>query len=519
MPPGTEIVQRVRRGDPPRSKSDRVALRHDIDYYMASGAKTKAKQAELIRKADKRMVSSLNRISKEKGDHPRNIALGRRLIQGKMMAENVGKLEKGSFGGDLINIPDNDKILMMSNRARLEQEGYGQYPAQALKMKLLKQHKKKKQKGGFFLIPNVGTIERKIDTRVRPKGSYFGKGIKKCHMMKINKCINNEVMKGKGIKDVVKGVVQKLAPIVKEHGPTIAKEVIIPLVKKKLEQKKGNGLSLAGKGNDTDGLEQLARFGRIYKEQLEKNPVGKEVSSIIANKSSIIANKIIKKLVNDKIKQSQRGRGLKLAGKGRVKHSMNKTYGTTSGHILTGKGINTAGQGLSIAGKGMREFIVKKVLPLVAKEVNVDIKGVPLSKIIPVVGRAIKLAKSGNLKEIAQNASKILLPVIMKYAMKGNGLKLAGRGIGEKIYMAIADPLASGVLKAIKWYLKNTKVKGNGLKLAGQGLSLAGNGWWDDFKKGFMTVVKPALQIGAPIAAATGNPLAAAAMTGISSVI
>ena len=52
-------------------------------------------------------------------------------------------------------------------------------------------------------------------------------------------------MKGHGIMDILKSVGAYLAPIVKEVGPTVLKEFVLPFLKKKME---GNGLNPAGQG-------------------------------------------------------------------------------------------------------------------------------------------------------------------------------------------------------------------------------------------------------------------------------
>jgi hypothetical protein len=119
MGPGTHVLERLKRQDPPRTDSDRVAMAHDIRYALASGVKSKEKQAKLIREADQKMVSALDRASRNKTDDPKNIFMGKRLIQAKMMGENAGVIPKGSFGGDLKNISDSDKMLLMSKAAGL----------------------------------------------------------------------------------------------------------------------------------------------------------------------------------------------------------------------------------------------------------------------------------------------------------------------------------------------------------------------------------------------------------------
>ena len=55
MGPQTQLLQRLRRGDPPRTLSDKVAKRHDIDYALATDVAG-------IRKADLRMVKSIQKI-------------------------------------------------------------------------------------------------------------------------------------------------------------------------------------------------------------------------------------------------------------------------------------------------------------------------------------------------------------------------------------------------------------------------------------------------------------------------
>ena len=147
MGPGTQVIKRLKRGDPARTQSDKVAMRHDIDYAMAAGLKSKEAQTKAVRAADQRMVASLNRIANNKGDAQKNIFQGRRLIQGKMAAEDLGLLSKDKFAGDLKPISDQDKVLLMSKQAELSQEGYGMLPGEALKMKLIRNMRRKKGKG------------------------------------------------------------------------------------------------------------------------------------------------------------------------------------------------------------------------------------------------------------------------------------------------------------------------------------------------------------------------------------
>ena len=59
-------------------------------------------------------------------------------------------------------------------------------------------------------------------------------------------------MKGQGISEILKSISSVLGPIIKEVGPTVLKELVIPFIKKKMSGKglspAGMGLKLAGQG-------------------------------------------------------------------------------------------------------------------------------------------------------------------------------------------------------------------------------------------------------------------------------
>ena len=258
MGPGTQVIKRLKRGDPARTQSDKVAMRHDIDYAMAAGLKSKEAQTKAVRQADQRMVASLNRISKNKGDAQKNIFQGRRLIQGKMAAEDVGLLAKDKFAGDLKTINDQDKVLLMSKRAGLAQEGYGMLPGEALKMKLIRNMRRKKgkglalpghglglpgkglklsggyksmsksygtskgypMKGGFwFLAPLIALAAEAISgITVASVGSAVATGVAGAAAGAITKkIIGSGKMKGRGVKEVA----QKVAGVIKKNKQKI----------------------------------------------------------------------------------------------------------------------------------------------------------------------------------------------------------------------------------------------------------------------------------------------------------
>jgi hypothetical protein len=124
MGPGTHVVERVRRGDVGRTPADVVAELHDCMYYLAQLAKNKEEQIKLVREADERMVESLKLIKKDKLDFPINITIGMRIIQAKMLAEDAGLFDKGSFGGELKKHPSADVALIKKHVKKLMSYGY-----------------------------------------------------------------------------------------------------------------------------------------------------------------------------------------------------------------------------------------------------------------------------------------------------------------------------------------------------------------------------------------------------------
>ena len=61
-------------------------------------------------------------------------------------------------------------------------------------------------------------------------------------------------MKGEGVKEIIKKLESVLGPIVKEVGPTVLKELVMPYLKKKMKGKKGGALTLPGAGLKLAGV-------------------------------------------------------------------------------------------------------------------------------------------------------------------------------------------------------------------------------------------------------------------------
>jgi len=113
--PGTNILDRLRRGDQPISGVDKVAKAHDLRYTLANG------DVEKEREADNKMLSKLK---DPKLDNRFNRAVGYVPIRAKVALENKGLFPRGhmSRGPELSS---EDRELVQINLDMLAQEGFG----------------------------------------------------------------------------------------------------------------------------------------------------------------------------------------------------------------------------------------------------------------------------------------------------------------------------------------------------------------------------------------------------------
>ena len=74
-------------------------------------------------------------------------------------------------------------------------------------------------------------------------------------------------MQGHGFMDIIKSIGSFLGPIVKEVGPTVLKEFVLPFLKTKMS---GNGLSLAGGGLKLAGQGKVIKGSLAAKEKMAK---------------------------------------------------------------------------------------------------------------------------------------------------------------------------------------------------------------------------------------------------------
>ena len=116
--PGTHIIERLQRGDPPRTYTDKVSRIHDIKYALSTYENTQKEQLRDIRLADDEMVKSLYKAREKNKDNLYNIMIGMRLIQGKKMLEDVGVIKKNTFSGKLGMYNNRDKAILITSLSK-----------------------------------------------------------------------------------------------------------------------------------------------------------------------------------------------------------------------------------------------------------------------------------------------------------------------------------------------------------------------------------------------------------------
>ena len=119
--------------------------------------------------------------------------------------------------------------------------------------------------------------------------------------------------------------------------------------------------------------------------------------------------------------------------------------------------------------------------------------------------------RTGQATDVMSNLSASVLPILAKLKQKSMGgsgsIMTAGYG---RIKVKLQKSLAKGIRGSFKYYLKHKNRKNpnrqSGKGLGGLGLSLAGGAFWDDFKRGFLSVFKPGAKIIGTVASAAGMP-------------
>ena len=229
MGPGTSILERIKRGDPPRTEVDKVAMAHDIRYSLA-------KTQSDIRKADNIMINKIDQISRNRLDSGQNITQAR-LMKAKVIGEDLGLLKKDAFSGYLSknkNISKKDKELLENKLNELAPEGYGLLPGDRLKLKLLKQMARKRKKR------QSGSGKRR---RPKNKGQSRSRDLGKQYKL-LGSGLN---LPGTGKGNIMNFVINKILPsLLKTVGlpkDVIKNESIINMISKSLDMAKSGNMS------------------------------------------------------------------------------------------------------------------------------------------------------------------------------------------------------------------------------------------------------------------------------------
>lgn len=134
--PGTNIIKRTKRNDPPRTPVDEVAQAHDLRYSLSTNT-------DDVRVADRKMLSSLDRLQNTRGDSKINIYPAKAGIRTKVLAEDFNLLSKSKFI-DPERPSLSDQKILQAKLDQLEMKGLG-IPGQKLLKKYQRKVKNKKK--------------------------------------------------------------------------------------------------------------------------------------------------------------------------------------------------------------------------------------------------------------------------------------------------------------------------------------------------------------------------------------
>jgi hypothetical protein len=282
------------------------------------------------------------------------------------------------------------------------------------------------------------------------------RGLTPKHMRGIKKICTE--MKGDGLGSILakifgflgKPLVKKVGKqVLKEVGKTVLKDVVAPVAKKKLES-----VVMGKKGSGRTSSKGLVRTTRTDVRGGAKGATGAHTSK-------------------------------------------GKTYGVIKGHEMRGKGIKLPGG--AIMGKGdLLGFVMKKLIPSLAKQVGIDVKHIPMGKIINTVQKAIEQVQGGDIAGLVNNLSKVILPILTHGKAKALKIQMSGSGILDAVKTTLPQ-LAKGIWESVKWFMtKHLGMKGKGLNPSG--------GSFSSFFKGFANVFK---KIFKPVASVAGTALSA----------
>lgn len=409
MGPGTNVKKRLQRGDIGITPVDMLAMKHDVAYRKAQGAKSKADQLRMVRKADEDMVAGLKKIVALGADNPMNIKQAQ-LIIAKLAGEKMGVISKGSFGGELEKISKEEMNLLNKAETGLTQMGYGKkhHPASHLKKQLARKHKKGKGlklagqglnlAGQGLKVAGQGHKGGRVDF-LDPHGQFHEIAMKN-KISNATAYANEEAKKGKNWKAAFAEVMNdKDDPFgirrvgVRPVGLTKKTRAKKPPKYPKLGKMKGVGKQSGGFVFTIAAL--IAAASSAAAAAAAAAPTITAIGSAVA--ATATAAVAVKELVS--------GEGLKTVIAKKIKEEIKNTKVST--RDLPKNIIKAADKKLKII-KNLKEVPVKEKKEMVIKQVA--------KPLIPLV-------KKKYVEKLAKN-------------LKGNGLKLAGQGKGKGLNLA-----------------------------------------------------------------------------------
>lgn len=256
MGPGTHLIERLKRGDVPRTEVDKVSQAHDIRYGLG-------KNFDDVRKADMRMINKVRQLTASGGDSKFNTRQAN-LIVAKTKLEDFGVRRDrfATFGG----IEPEDREIAEAKLRELEQEGYGMNPASKLKKQMMKRYGR-----GNVRMKGKGVFDSLNPLKIQAKGAKALLAKQQQQMKQQYTQRENDLlrMRGKGLRLAGGGL--RLAG----GGLSLAGGCCVQprrKPRKRKANKRGKGLNLAGSGT----LSEYAKKGKTMAIKLVKQKLMEE---------------------------------------------------------------------------------------------------------------------------------------------------------------------------------------------------------------------------------------------------
>ena len=154
--------------------------------------------------------------------------------------------------------------------------------------------------------------------------------------------------------------------------------------------------------------------------------------------------------------------------------------------------------------KGGSVDVVANVLPFLAK--NLGINSITTESIKKLLKPLIK--KDDDIVNKIKKISKAVLPILVSHKLKTHDVKPTAKKVKE-LLKGNTQKLLKDLTGVITQIIKQQSGKGK----------FKGSGFWQDFSKGFMMVMRPALPVLATVATALGQPEFAIPLTIASALI